>query len=106
MRIRLIVATLVLGVGLCGLALAVPPGKILTFNESPMGKVVFDGQVHKDAGIQCMECHNDGMFPKMAQGTVKITMEAIYAGRLCGVCHNGQRAFATVGNCSRCHLRE
>ncbi len=106
MRIRLIVATMILGMGLCSVALAVPSGKTLTFSESPMGKVFFDGQIHKDAGVKCMECHNDGMFPRMKQGTVKITMEDIYAGRLCGVCHNGQRAFAAVGNCSRCHIRE
>ncbi len=106
MRIRLIVATMVLGMGLSSVALAVPSGKTLTFSESPMGKVFFDGQIHKDAGVKCTECHNDGMFPKRKQGTVKITMEDIYAGRLCGVCHNGQRAFAAVGNCGRCHIRE
>ena len=41
----------------------------------------------------------------MKQGTIKITMEEIYAGRLCGVCHNGQRAFAPAGNCNRCHTK-
>jgi c(7)-type cytochrome triheme protein len=45
------------------------------------------------------------MFPKMKQGTITITMEEIYAGRLCGVCHNGKRAFAPAGNCSRCHIK-
>lgn len=90
---------------LAGAALAVSPGMVLEFSDSPMGKVVFDGKVHKEAGATCKDCHNEGMFPKMKQGTVKITMEEIYAGRLCGVCHNGERAFGTSGNCSRCHLR-
>jgi c(7)-type cytochrome triheme protein len=42
----------------------------------------------------------------MKQGTVTITMEQIYAGKLCGVCHNGQRAFDAKSNCNRCHLSE
>jgi c(7)-type cytochrome triheme protein len=33
-------------------------------------------------------------------------MEDIYAGRLCGVCHNGERAFGTAGNCDRCHIKQ
>lgn len=89
-----------------GVALAVPPGKVLEFNKSPMGKVIFDGKVHQEAGATCKDCHNKEMFPKMKQGTVEITMAEIYAGRLCGVCHNGKRAFGTEGNCSRCHIKE
>ena len=106
MRIRLVLLALVLGLGFCGLALAVPPGKTLVFPDGAMGKVIFDGTVHKDAGIKCAECHNPDMFPKMKQGTVKITMAEIYAGKLCGACHNGKRAFAAVGNCSRCHVHD
>ena len=86
-----------------GLALAVGPGKTIEFKTSSMGTVKFDGEVHKKAGLACKECHNDGMFPKMKQGTVKITMEQIYAGKLCGVCHNGKKAFEAKGNCQRCH---
>lgn len=94
------------GTVLCAAAaLAVPPGTIIEFSDNPMGKVVFDGKVHKEADISCKECHKDGLFPKMKQGTVKITMEDIYAGRLCGICHNGQRAFAAPGNCERCHIK-
>ncbi|BCR06682.1 c-type cytochrome [Desulfuromonas versatilis] len=88
-----------------GVVLAVPPGRVLEFNDSPLGKVVFDGKVHQEAGAKCKECHNDEMFPKMKQGTVKVTMAEIYAGRLCGVCHNGKRAFGTEGNCARCHIK-
>ncbi|MEJ2490849.1 MAG: cytochrome c3 family protein [Desulfuromonadales bacterium] len=61
---------------------AVPAGKTIKFNDSPMG------------------------VPKMKQGTVKITMEEIYAGRLCGVCHNGKRAFDAKSNCARCHVKQ
>jgi c(7)-type cytochrome triheme protein len=46
------------------------------------------------------------MFPKMKQGTVKITMDEIYASKQCGVCHNGGRAFDAKGNCGRCHVKK
>ena len=101
--ICLIVATLFLG---SGAAMAVPAGKTLEFNKSPMGSVKFDGTLHKDAGNKCKDCHNPEMFPKMKQGTVEITMNEIYAGKLCGVCHDGKRAFAAQGNCARCHIKQ
>ena len=87
-------------------ALAVPAKKTIEFNKSPMGAVTFDGTVHKEAGAKCKECHNSDMFPKMKQGTVTITMDEIYAGNLCGVCHNGGRAFDAKGNCARCHVKK
>ena len=86
-------------------AIAVQPKKTLTFDKSSMGPVTFSGTVHKDAGISCKECHNKEMFPKMKQGTVEITMKKIYAGELCGKCHNGIRAFAAKKNCKRCHVK-
>jgi len=86
-------------------ALAVPPGKTLEFSKSPMGKVIFSGKIHGDAGVKCAECHNPETFPKMKFGTVDIKMDAIYAGKLCGKCHNGTRAFAAKTSCNRCHKR-
>jgi len=87
------------------LALAVPPGRTLEFSKSPMGKVTFDGKLHKEAGNSCKDCHNSNVFPKMKQGTVTITMNEIYAGKLCGTCHNGKRAFDAKSNCTRCHVK-
>ena len=99
---------LLLVLSLCAVtaAIAVPAGKTLEFSKSPMGTVTFSGQVHKDAGIKCNECHNKDMFPKMKQGTVAITMAQIYEGKLCGACHNGQRAFEAKTNCNRCHVKK
>jgi c(7)-type cytochrome triheme protein len=98
----LIVMTVLLS---ASLAWAVPASKELEFTKSSMGKVTFSGKVHAGAGIKCKECHNKDVFPKMKQGTVTIKMNAIYAGELCGKCHNGERAFAAKGNCNRCHKR-
>ena len=91
----------------CGVtvAVAVPPGKTLDFGKSPMGKVTFSGKIHKDAGVKCMECHNKDVFPKMKYGTVEIKMADIYAGKYCGTCHNGKRAFEAKANCNRCHVK-
>lgn len=102
---KAVIVTLVSTLSFAAPALAVGPGNVIEFSKSPMGKVLFDGKKHQEAGAVCKDCHNNDMFPKMKQGTVQITMSEIYAGRLCGVCHNGKRAFGTQGNCGRCHLR-
>lgn len=99
-----IALTVCLTLALAATALAVSGGKSIEFNNSPMGKVIFDGEKHKQAGATCKECHTDGMFPIMKQGTVKITMAEIYAGKLCGACHNGKKAFEAKANCQRCHI--
>jgi len=89
-----------------GAALAVSAKKTIEFNKSAMGTVIFDGTIHKEQDLNCKDCHNKDMFPKMKQGTVEITMDEIYAGNLCGVCHNGKRAFDAKGNCARCHVKQ
>ncbi len=105
-EMKKVILLLVAGLFLAsGIALAVPPGKVLVFSESPMGKVTFSGEEHAEAGVKCKECHNPETFPKMKKGTVEITMAKIYAGELCGKCHNGTRAFAAKGNCAHCHKR-
>ena len=86
-------------------AWAINPGKELKFEKSSMGTVTFSGKIHKDAGVKCKECHNKDMFPKYKQGTVEIKMDKIYAGELCGKCHNGTRAFDAKNNCGRCHKK-
>ena len=100
---KLIVLALIVLLTSAGIAFAVGNKKTLEFTNSSMGTVIFDGTIHKEAGLKCKECHNSGMFPKMKQGTVTITMEEIYAGKQCGVCHNGKRAFEAKANCNRCH---
>jgi len=84
--------------------MAVPDGKSLEW-DSPMGKVTFDGKVHADKGVKCNECHVK-IF-KMKKGTAKMKMADINAGKFCGECHNGGRAFKTddQANCVRCHKK-
>ena len=99
-----VLLTVILFVG-SSIAIAVPAKKTLTFDKSSMGVVTFDGTLHKEAGMKCKDCHNKDMFPKMKQGTVTITMNEIYASKLCGVCHNGTKAFDAKTNCNRCHKK-
>ena len=103
MKIQIAAASLVLAVVVSGNVFAVSNGTTLEFKGSSMGTVTFDGSVHKNAGLVCSDCHNPEMFPKMKQGTIKITMNDLYAGKYCGKCHDGKKAFLIKENCTRCH---
>ena len=103
MKQQIMAISLILAVMASSNALAVGPGKMLEFKGSPMGMVTFDGTAHKNAGLSCADCHNPEVFPKMKQGTVKITMNDLYAGKYCGRCHDGKKAFLIKDNCNRCH---
>jgi c(7)-type cytochrome triheme protein len=103
MNKRIGAASLIMLVAASGNAFAVGAGKTLEFSGSSMGVVIFDGSTHKNAGLTCSDCHNPEVFPKMKKGTVKITMNDLYAGKYCGKCHNGKKAFIIKDNCTRCH---
>ena len=79
-------------------AFAVGPGKTVEFEKG--GKVIFDGTVHKAA--KCNECH-PAVF-KMKKGGDMMTMKDMEAGKYCGTCHNGTKAFA-VKECAKCHKK-
>jgi c(7)-type cytochrome triheme protein len=87
-----------------GNAMAIQPGKTVTW-DTPMGKVVFDGKVHADAKVQCLECHSK-IF-KMKKGSTVMKMADINSGKFCGNCHNGKRTFASndKDNCGICHKK-
>ena len=104
---KIIILTIISVVALAfiGTSMAVPPGKTVEFTGSKMGKVVFDGKKHADAGKKCKDCHPKVF--KMKKGSAKITMKDIYAGKFCGTCHNGNIAFKANNpkNCMKCHKR-
>lgn len=106
MKGKVLMVATALGIAVSGSALAVRSGNQLEYKGSPKGIVVFDGAAHKKAGLTCKDCHNPEVFPKMRKGAVKITMQEMYAGKYCGRCHNGKRAFAIYDNCTRCHRKE
>ncbi len=103
MKVKSLLAMTVTALSFSGSAFAVGEGKVVEFTGSAKGVVVFDGQAHKSAGISCADCHNPAVFPHMKKGGVKITMSDLYAGKYCGKCHDGKRAFKIMDNCVRCH---
>ncbi len=82
--------TLVLTVVFAGSGLAVPPGKTIEYEGGIAGRVIFDGKIHGDKGLECKDCHPKA-FPMKRE--IKITMAKINEGKYCGACHNGQEAF-------------
>ena len=104
MRIIITVLTIMIVAMFVGSAFAVPPGKTVDF-DNPNGKVVFDGKVHADKGMKCGDCHTK-IF-KMKKGAEKITMVDMNAGKNCGTCHNGEKAFKSsdAANCGKCHKK-
>ena len=85
-------------------AMAVQSGKTLNW-DSPQGKVTFDGKVHADKGLKCTECHTK-IF-KMKKDSAAMKMADLNAGKFCGECHNGTKAFKTNdnANCTKCHKK-
>ncbi|WP_455221846.1 c(7)-type cytochrome triheme domain-containing protein [Kaarinaea lacus] len=98
---------IVLGM-LLGLALpsyALPPGQTMEFTKSPMGVVVFDGNVHPAKGVMCDACHPKPFEQK--KGTAKITMADHEAGNFCFSCHKeGGTAWPSKDNCNKCHKKK
>ncbi len=105
MRITLILLTLVVAIAFVGSAFAVPPGKTVEYQDGDLGKVVFDGKVHADKGLKCNDCHTK-IFA-MKKGSAKITMADMNAGKNCGTCHNGEKAFKSSdpASCGKCHKK-
>ena len=104
MRIGVIVLSLLILVAFTVNAFAVGPGKTVEFAGGSAGKVVFDGKAHADKGLKCTDCHTK-IFPmKKGEG---FKMADINAGKSCGTCHNGEKAFKTndQADCNKCHKK-
>ncbi|WP_051553542.1 c(7)-type cytochrome triheme domain-containing protein [Desulfobulbus elongatus] len=80
--------------------------EVIVFNR-PVKGVVFSHKEHVDMGLDCASCHDSAF--EMRKGAAeetpgKFTMRAFYAGKYCGVCHNGNIAFAANTRCTTCHI--
>jgi len=87
---------------LSGVSLAVGPGKKVEYEVKGAEKVVFDGKLHADKKLNCKACHPTVF--KMKKGAEKITMADMKAGKNCGTCHDGKKAFGTE-ECAKCHKK-
>jgi len=84
---------------------AVPPGLVREFEVKGMGNVMFNGRLHAAKGLACSDCHA-GIFKPQLGGN-SFSMDDITAGKFCGTCHNGTKAFnaADSANCKKCHKK-
>ena len=84
---------------------AVAPGKTVEFADGTQGKVTFNGSTHAEKDLKCKDCH-PAIFP-MKKATEPLKMADMNAGKFCGVCHNGKKAFSTstTADCEKCHKK-
>jgi len=73
----------------------------------PDKAVLFEHNRHVAMGMECAACHLDLFAMKV--GTVEekpqeFTMDALYKGKFCGSCHDGNEAFASNTRCTTCHI--
>ena|SRR5208283_4740003 len=103
-KLFVLVLIVVVTIVMTATAFAVPPGKTVEFDGKGAGKVIFDGKIHA-ASTKCAECHTK-LFP-YKKGGVTLTMNDMKAGKYCGACHNGTKAFDTKApeNCAKCHKK-
>ena len=68
-----------------------------------VGKVEFSHFNHMDAvGKNCPTCHNS-IYHIVTKNNPDFTMKEMEAGKACGACHNGKKAFSVKGDCATCH---
>jgi c(7)-type cytochrome triheme protein len=73
--------------------------KELAYKVEDIGDVTFSHKSHT-AKFSCKACHPIVFGMKKTAG--KMTMDDMYEGKFCGVCHNGRTA-PSVEDCEKCH---
>ena len=74
-----------------------------TKGDEDFPPAVFPHWVHR-VNFKCYVCHTKSVGFEMKAGSAAITMDLIEAGKSCGTCHNGKRAFGvSFETCVRCH---
>ena len=75
--------------------------KEITFNLKGVTPATFSHKFHTEA-YSCKDCHTKTFPYKTVVG--KATMNDMLKGKSCGACHNGKDAFASSGDCAKCHI--
>lgn len=73
--------------------------KSVSYKVEGVGNVSFSHEFHTQV-FTCDQCHPAVFTMRRSQGKMK--MDAMYAGKYCGACHNGEKAFAST-DCGKCH---
>lgn len=74
--------------------------KVVTFKLKRVAPAIFSHEFHTQV-YTCKDCHTKTFPYKAVVG--KATMEDMFKGQSCGVCHNGKVAFSASGDCAKCH---
>jgi len=105
--------------GTAGPAGASTAAQLAAYDPTPyvgggIGTVTFSHVSHVNLANQaCATCHTGtaGMWATAPSSSIRaavtpiaLTMADMYAGKYCGACHNGTKAFEAITNCSRCHI--
>lgn len=98
----LCLAVVTAGAAFAGAASAEYADVILNHNaeKGGMRPVVFSHWFHR-IRFRCKVCHSELGF-EMRAGANLVTMNDLYEGRFCGMCHNNQIAWG-LENCGLCH---
>lgn len=78
-------------------------GGDITYPGKTQPAVTFSHDKHAE-GMKCTECHTR-IWP-MKKGQTPFTMADIEAGKFCGTCHDGTKAFSATAeaDCMKCHV--
>ncbi len=115
MKQKVLIAIVLCLLTLPGIASAKWIKDIMTYEGGGMGKVEYSHFNHLETlGKNCPTCHSpqggkDRIFNIVRAKNPPMTMADMEAGKACGACHNGDRAFSVAedeGNCSICHQEE
>lgn len=82
------------------------PAEFIKFAKTgAMAPVNFPHKMHGEKN-KCDACHG-GATPLFAQkiGEGGTKMKDMYAGKACGACHDGKKAFKAQGGCMKCHKK-
>lgn len=74
--------------------------KDITFAIKGVTPATFSHAFHTQA-YTCKDCHTKTFPYKAVVGAA--TMNDMTKGKSCGACHNGKDAFASTGDCDKCH---
>lgn len=75
--------------------------------QTPVKGAVFFHKIHTmENELDCDSCHDDvfEMESGAAEEQEDFTMAAMHDGKYCGVCHDGDTAFASDKRCTLCHI--
>jgi c(7)-type cytochrome triheme protein len=103
---KLTLSMLIVAVALVSQAFSRDDGGDIIYTEPVMG-VIFSHEVHvDDNGFACEDCHDDPfeMEALAAQEDPNFTMKGLEEGLYCGMCHDGDTAFASDTQCATCHI--